>query len=192
MMDLNLYTLPISRSILMLFCLGGLNGVLCADDNPPDEKTVLEEMSIEELAERKFPGLQVERSTPFVPADTPAELRKQLKENDQNIKRTRLNLQEVGEVLRNDQAFQEVLRRQNEYAASVAEANKRSNGKAGIPDDFYEKLKVFREESSDRAKEALGKEGYLAYQAENARLQVYYRRAMALRSALSLSQGRGN
>jgi len=188
----NLLSSLTARCMALFLFISILSGASYAQDKTSGMEDASEEMSIEELAEKKYPGLQVEGGAVFIPAEDSAELQKQYEENQENIKVTRTKLSEVGDLLREDKAFQEVLKRQNEYAASVTEANRQTNGRAGVPEDFHEKLKAFRKESSAAIKVALGEEGYQEYQAENEKLQVYYRRAMSLRSAIKQAQQSGN
>jgi len=137
-----------------------------ADTSAPQEKPALSQKA---------------NTTEWKPAETAKERRKQLQQVQEELYKSKETSAALFALAEGDEALLAANRRLDEYAASIAEDARMTDGRAGLPAGFYETRNALIAEEQKALKAAMGETNYKTYTSELTKQQILLRRVYILR-----------
>ncbi|GEM_PF-5964280 len=133
------------------------------------------------FAEPPAPQEQVVSKSDWKPAETAKDRKKQLQEAQDELDRSKETTATLFALAEGDEALLEANQNLAEYAASIAEEARMSNGRSGLPPGFYETRNKLIAEEQKALRAVLGETQYKTYTSELTKQQTLLRRISALR-----------
>ncbi|GEM_PF-4309400 len=133
-------------------------------------------------AAREFPGLQVPGEPLFLPAESTAGRKEQMRRDQDDLKRSRDRSKAIMKGVQGDKAILAAVAKVDAFSQALAEEARKSNGRSRLPKDFYEKRDAIAKEYDLALHAALGEDLYDELMFERKKQQILMRRLMFLRS----------